>query len=234
MGVFRKDKNGNITKIASGVLIKRENTKFFMCTRSEEDGVEFFDIPDEAKEYYKGFEPNTIYNFAFDGNTTSTPQLRYDTTTLDIIDETTEDGTLEIGSLTGVFQMFTKTDEPGNIYFRAQSNESAGAIAVEINDEPGITEGTLSMSQLSTLQSNDLNYIIFDNELYTLQDKLHDTGYLVYSHVGHSNEDDFIIKCITINIYTSDWVLTEQKVASENYVDTKINQVIILALNTPV
>ena len=69
------------------------------------------------------------------------------------------------------------------------------------------TEGTLTAEQLSTLQANDFNYIVLNNEIYHLQDKL---TTLVYTHVGRgttSGEEDAWIKTIVISTLTRYWKL---------------------------
>lgn len=74
-------------------------------------------------------------------------------------------------------------------------------------------QGTFTEQQLNTLQGNDNAIIVRDNERYMLMDKQHDTGYLIYTHVGHNSTNNFNIKCITITVNTRAWVLTEQKLA---------------------
>lgn len=74
-------------------------------------------------------------------------------------------------------------------------------------------QGTFSVSDLDKLQSNDNTIIMRDNERYMLMDKQHDTGYLIYTHVGHNSTNNFNVKCITITVNTRAWVLTEQKLA---------------------
>lgn len=76
------------------------------------------------------------------------------------------------------------------------------------------TSGTLTDDQLSILQANDFNYIVLDNEIYNLQDKNHEDGYLVYTHVGSDTSQNYFIKTITITISSKGWLLnikTEKK-----------------------
>lgn len=78
---------------------------------------------------------------------------------------------------------------------------------VEISDVPAeVTNGTLTDEQLTTLQSYDGNYIMFNHEKYYLQDKGHVEGYLTYTHTGYENNQMWL-KSITITIATKTWVL---------------------------
>lgn len=78
------------------------------------------------------------------------------------------------------------------------------------------TSGTLTAEQLSTLQSNDEAYIMCDNEVYRLADKQTSAGYLVYSHTGQDSTQNFFVKCITITISQSTWVMTSKEVGGGN------------------
>lgn len=85
--------------------------------------------------------------------------------------------------------------------------------AINLNDSSPstATNGTLTSKQLRTLQASDSNYIVFNNELFRLNDKQHNEGYLVYSHNGHDTTGCFFQKCITITISTLGWVLETQE-----------------------
>lgn len=86
-------------------------------------------------------------------------------------------------------------------------------VEVQITAPTTSTNGQLTEDQLNTLQSNSGAYLMFNNEIYRLQDVQHETGYLVYSHVGFDNISTITkIKCMTITISTRGWVLTEQEV----------------------
>lgn len=78
------------------------------------------------------------------------------------------------------------------------------AVGVIIN---GYTSGTLTEEQLNTLQNNDSNYILLNNEKFDLMDKQYNSGYLTYSHVGQDSTHTFQIKSITITLNTRGWVL---------------------------
>lgn len=82
---------------------------------------------------------------------------------------------------------------------------------------PTAEQGTLTAEQLSTLQANDFNYIVLNNEIYHLQDKSHEEGYLVYTHVGMDTTQNTFIKTITITISTLGWVLSITQVPSKIY-----------------
>lgn len=87
---------------------------------------------------------------------------------------------------------------------------------VTINAPSTAMEGTFSAEDLVILQSSKSNKIIFDNEIYNLQDTQHETGYIIYSHVGHNNYGEFMIKCITVTLSTGGWVLCEIDVQKQH------------------
>lgn len=80
------------------------------------------------------------------------------------------------------------------------------------------TQGTLTEEQLTKLQFNEDCKIVFNNEVYRLEDKGHVEGYLTYTHNGYDNSEHWQ-KCITITISTRAWVLNSIKVASKEYVE---------------
>lgn len=107
MSIYRKDSDGNIKKIAGGKLVIRENTKWFMCTRSYDGTNEYYDISEEAYEYYKGFQMNTLYSLGFDEpNTTDRPKLRFNNQSFDITIYGNMGEEIPIGKLNGIFQMY--------------------------------------------------------------------------------------------------------------------------------
>lgn len=83
---------------------------------------------------------------------------------------------------------------------------------VELEVPSGSTSGTLTQEQLTKLQSNRETAIKFDGELYYLNDDKTSEGYLVYSHTGQDNTQNFFIKCITVTLSTLGWVLTSTQV----------------------
>lgn len=84
---------------------------------------------------------------------------------------------------------------------------------VQISAPTTSTSGTLNTTQLSTLQNNKGAYLMFNNEIFRLQDHYHTAGYLVYSYVGFENTTSvYNIKCITITVSTGGWVLTTRAI----------------------
>ena len=89
----------------------------------------------------------------------------------------------------------------------------------EISDVPtSNTSGTLPDNASWTyLKSHPEQLrILFNNEFYQFADNQHSSGTFVFSHVGYENEQ-LIIKTITITIATRGWVLTTVKPAEEPY-----------------
>lgn len=124
MGVYIKNGSGDIKKLAGYVTV-RQNARWFLCTRTIEDNVEYYTVPKEAETYFKSINAYTIYSFGFnESNTTNTPKLRYGTTVLDIKDFSNQAGEVMVGQLNGVFQMFTQdlATDP-KIYFVANTHK---------------------------------------------------------------------------------------------------------------
>lgn len=101
--------------------------------------------------------------------------------------------------------------------------DEAQPAEVQITAPTTSTNGQLTAYQLATLQGNKGAYLMFNNEIYRLQDTQHTSGYLVYSHLGYENTTQvYNIKCITITISTRGWVLTTRQVVNpselSNYV----------------
>ena len=90
---------------------------------------------------------------------------------------------------------------------KGEKGDSAQAIT--ITSSASATSGTLTEEQLTTLQASDQNYIIFNNEIYRLEDKQSDSGFLIYSHTGQDSTKTMFIKEISINISTRGWVLSK-------------------------
>lgn len=90
---------------------------------------------------------------------------------------------------------------------------------VQITAPTTSTNGQLSEEQLTTLQANKGAYLMFNNEIFRLQDSQHISGYLVYSHIGYDNTTaTYKVKCITITINTRGWVLSERNIVSESII----------------
>lgn len=89
---------------------------------------------------------------------------------------------------------------------------SSLATPVEITDVPDTAvNGTLTASQLATLQNNEAAYIMFNHEKFYLMDEGHTEGYLTYTHVGYDNGDTHI-KTLTITLNTKAWVINDVNV----------------------
>lgn len=93
-------------------------------------------------------------------------------------------------------------------------------VYVTINAPETATQGTLTENEVNLLLSANENYIIFANEVYKLQDKQVNSGYLVYTHTGKDSMNQFYIKCITITVSTFGWVLSTNNVASKQNVNS--------------
>lgn len=86
------------------------------------------------------------------------------------------------------------------------STGGGGGAGVQLSAPNTATNGTITQGQLTTLQESDLNYIIFNNEIYSLNDKTHTADTLTYSHVGFEN-GKHLLKTISITVSTRAWVL---------------------------
>lgn len=106
---------------------------------------------------------------------------------------------------------------------------------VQINAPSASTNGQLSEEQLQALQLNKGSYLMFNNEIYRLQDTEHEAGYLIYTHIGYMNTTDtYMVKCITITISTGGWVLTTIEIPdSDDYISTVLNSSLGQTINTP-
>ena len=111
-------------------------------------------------------------------------------------------------------------DETNNkvIYF---TKEVGAGVDVTFNYPQTATEGILTVEELNKLQFNEDCKIMFNNEVYRLEDKGHTEGYLTYTHNGYDN-NDYWQKCITITISTRSWVLNVGKLATKDYVDNLV------------
>ena len=76
--------------------------------------------------------------------------------------------------------------------------------------------GTLTAEQLQTLEASVLNYIVYDNEIYTLADNEATAGYYTYSHCGIQNNSRTFIKCITITIASRAYILARREVEQKS------------------
>lgn len=100
------------------------------------------------------------------------------------------------------------------IYF---TKEVGAGVDVTFNYPQTATEGILTVEDLNKLQFNEDCKIMFNNEVYRLEDKGHTEGYLTYTHNGYDNNEHWQ-KCITITISTRSWVLNVGQLATKDYV----------------
>lgn len=88
---------------------------------------------------------------------------------------------------------------------------------ITITAPASATSGTITAEQLAVLQSSNESYILFNNEKYDMQDPEHESGFLVFSHVGHDSTNNFFVKCITVTISTRGWVLAGTPIPKQLY-----------------
>lgn len=117
------------------------------------------------------------------------------------------------------------TPEKSNDFVRYNANGEIPGVGgnggehetVIIDALPTATQGEITQEQLTTLQKNDANTLLFADEIYRLSDKRTSEGYLIYSHACQDNTDNFYIKCITITMSTLSWVLTSLNIGAKKY-----------------
>lgn len=80
------------------------------------------------------------------------------------------------------------------------------ARSVTLSNPSTATNGTLTELELSTLLASNLNFIIFNNEIYYLADKGHTEGTVSYTHNGW-NGAAIQNKSINITLSTRAWTL---------------------------
>ena len=80
------------------------------------------------------------------------------------------------------------------------------ARSVTLSNPSTATNGTLTELELSTLLASNLNFIIFNNEIYYLADKGHTEGIVSYTHNGW-NGAAIQNKSINITLSTRAWTL---------------------------
>lgn len=129
------------------------------------------------------------------------------------------------------FYTQNSTPEKSNDFVRYNANGEIPGVGgnggehetVVIDALPTATQGEITQEQLTTLQKNDANTLLFADEIYRLSDKRTSEGYLIYSHACQDNTDNFYIKCITITISTLGWVLTSLNSASKEELNKVVN-----------
>ena len=138
--------------------------------------------------------------------------------------------TLPAGSQATVTNIGTSKDAIFNFGIPKGDKGNTGdtAQSITITDQSTATSGTLTAEQLTTLQASNQNYIIFNNEIYRLEDKQFNNGFLIYSHTGQDNTKTMYIKEISVTISTRGWVLTklapQQKLVSGTNIKTLNNE----------
>lgn len=80
------------------------------------------------------------------------------------------------------------------------------ARSVTLSNPSTATNGTLTELELSTLLASNLNFIVFNNEIYYLADKGHTEGIVSYTHNGW-NGTAIQDKSINITLATRAWTL---------------------------
>ena len=85
MSLYRKDNSGNIKRLA-GNIVQKLVERYFVCTRTIEDSIEYYDIPADFETVVGPLRDKSAYIFKMnEPNTTTNPKLRYKNIVLDII-----------------------------------------------------------------------------------------------------------------------------------------------------
>lgn len=87
-------------------------------------------------------------------------------------------------------------------------------VAIIPNVPETATEGTLTADQISTANTNENSYIMFNHEKYYLMDKGHKEGYITYTHVGYEN-NIMMLKSFTITLSTGAWVINTVEIPDD-------------------
>ena len=107
---------------------------------------------------------------------------------------------------------------------------TASSDMIVIDQPITATQGQFDAEDVALLQANMDAYIVFAGEAYYLNGKEHNSGYLTYTNVEYESGETKI-KTITITLSTLGWVLTENVVASKDYVDEKIGDIDTLLID---
>lgn len=99
--------------------------------------------------------------------------------------------------------------------------EGPASTVVSISAPESATNGTLTESELASLQASDNASIMFNHKKYYLGGKGHQEGYLTYTHSGYEN-NVHILESITITISTRAWVLNATDVLDEDEIKEAI------------
>ena len=87
------------------------------------------------------------------------------------------------------------------------------------------TNGNLTEAQMTKLQANENNYIMFNHKKYSLEGKGHQEGYLTYTYAGYEN-NLHNLESITITINTRAWVLNTTDVLDRDEITELVTPLI--------
>ena len=104
--------------------------------------------------------------------------------------------------------------------------------AVTIEGTAEATNGNLTEAQMTKLQSNENNYIMFNHKKYSLEGKGHQEGYLTYTYAGYEN-NLHNLESITITINTCAWVLNTTDVLDRDEITELVTPLIPTAPEVP-
>ena len=97
--------------------------------------------------------------------------------------------------------------------------------AVMIEGTAEATNGNLTEAQMTKLQANENNYIMFNHKKYSLEGKGHQEGYLTYTYAGYEN-NLHNLESITITINTRAWVLNTTDVLDRDEITELVTPLI--------
>lgn len=107
----------------------------------------------------------------------------------------------------------------------AETSFGPAGTVVAISAPENATNGTLTESELSSLQASDNASIMFNHKKYYLGGKGHQEGYLTYTHSGYEN-NLHILESITITISTRAWVLNATDVLDRDEITELVTPMI--------
>lgn len=103
------------------------------------------------------------------------------------------------------------------------ASNAGEAVAIEGTAEA--TNGNLTEAQMTKLQANENNYIMFNHKKYSLEGKGHQEGYLTYTYAGYENSLHNL-ESITITINTRAWVLNATDVLDRDEITELVTPLI--------
>lgn len=114
----------------------------------------------------------------------------------------------------------------------AETSLGPAGTVVAISAPESATNGTLTESELASLQASDNASIMFNHKKYYLGGKGHQEGYLTYTHSGYEN-NLHILESITITINTRAWVLNETDVLDRDEIIELVTPMLPIVPNAP-